>query len=468
VTLRPSPTPRPTETPWPTVTFTPTATPHPVVGLLYDQWTQVSIPQRLRSPLDRPHFALVSLNERTAGTSNPNTPMPAMEVETLFLVNPASSELIEVLDLPVTTEDRIYWSPDGSNLVYFMEPTLLADNTRAGGLYLLNLTLGISLRLVNIPSLAPRGIADHEPVWSPDGTRLALALPTAYDVDIFVISADGSSFENVTRHGAYDLWPAWSPDGRLLAFVSDRLQCPSWVPDEAGSCSALDAAPPVGGNLFVLDMQTGSVQQVSDMYVDGPPVWVSNLQVAFTTGLSDPFSAESELWITNVMAGTSRRVSPPASGILNLGAAWAPGGQQVIYHEVADPPSVVLRDASGGLIGSTDRFLFSRFGFAATWSPEGEWVAFGGRDGRCPYGLTVARNTLEIVYAASTPGACDPRYSPDGQWLAYAGFQTRAGAADGRLDLYVANPNGYNSRNLTSRLRGEIRLLGWVGGTASN
>ncbi len=160
-TPRPSLTPRPSMTPLPTAPLTPTATPYPAAGLAYDQWTPVDIPQELDGGLDRPYFAVVSLNERTGGTSNPNTPVPDTEVETLFLVNPSSGQLIEVLDLPVTTDDRIYWAPDGSKLVYFVEPTLLADGTRAGGLYLLDLALGISLRLVNIPSLAPRGIPNH-------------------------------------------------------------------------------------------------------------------------------------------------------------------------------------------------------------------------------------------------------------------------------------------------------------------
>ncbi len=93
--------------------------------------------------------------------------------------------LIEIVDLPVSTGNRIYWSPDGNKLAYFLEPILLDDGTRAGGLYLLNLSVGISLRLFNIPSLNPRGIPDHQPVWSPDSTQLAVALPTAYDVDIF-------------------------------------------------------------------------------------------------------------------------------------------------------------------------------------------------------------------------------------------------------------------------------------------
>jgi len=90
-------------------------------------------------------------------------------------------------------------------------------------------------------------------------------------------------------------------------------------------------------------------------------------------------------------------------------------------------------------------------------------VAFAGTSGQCPYGVVVARNTLEIVNAGTTPRACDPSYSPDGRWLAYSGIQTRADAADGRLDLYIADANGYGARNLTSRLKGEVRLLGWVG-----
>ncbi len=462
ITLTPTRTPMPTITPVPSMTPTPTATPYPVVGLAYDQWTPVDIPDEVRTGLVRPFFAIASVNEKTGGTSNPDTPQPDKEVETIYLVDPANGQLIELLDLPASTDNRIYWSPDGQKMAYFLEPTLLADNTRAGGLYVLNLDLGISLRLFNIPSLNPRGLPDHHPVWSPDSTRLAVALPTAYDVDIFIVSADGSVFQNATAHGSYDLWPAWSPDGRRIAFVSDRDVCPTWVPDQPGSCSAIDATPPSGGHLYVMDVATGAAQRVSEVWLDGPPTWVSNLQVVFTTGLSDPFSDESQIWITNVQAGTARRVSgdDPA---LNLGAAWSPNGLQVLYHRVSDQTRLVLRDSNGTEIRSLDTYLFPRYGFAADWSPGGEWVAFGGRNGQCPYGLVVARSTLELFFVGTTPGACDPMYSPDGRWLAYTGIQTRAGAADGRLDLYIGDANGYGARNLTSRLKGEIRPLGWVG-----
>ncbi|MBN1565368.1 MAG: PD40 domain-containing protein [Anaerolineae bacterium] len=463
ITLTPTITNTPTITPLPSVTPTPSATPAPVAGFANDQWSTVNIPARVRDGLDITYFAIVSTNERTGGTTNPETPVPETEIETLYLVDPSSGELIEIFDLPANTGDRIYWSPDGKKLVYFAEAVTLPDGTIVGGLYLLNLELGFSLRLFNLPAINPRGIPDHRPVWSPDSSQFAIALPTAYDVDIFLLLADGSINQNATASGAYDLWPAWSPDGRRLAFVSDRSVCPSWIPGEPGSCSAIDAETPQGGHLHVLDIETGIIQQVSEVWIDGPPVWVSNLQVAFTSGLSDSVGV-SEIWITNVQAGTARKISDRELS-LNLGMVWSPDGTRVIYYRASDPAAILLKDSDGRMMQSTEEFLFTRFGFAAVWSPGGEWIAFGGHNGQCPYGLVVMRSTFEIAYRGSSLNACDPTYSPDGSYLAFAGIQTRVGAADGRLDLFVANAAGNSPRNLTSTLQGDIQLLGWIGPT---
>jgi Tol biopolymer transport system component len=56
---------------------------------------------------------------------------------------------------------------------------------------------------------------------------------------------------------------------------------------------------------------------------------------------------------------------------------------------------------------------------------------------------------------------CDPRYSPDSRWLAFTGVTPRV---DGRVDVFVGNANGLSTVNLTGSLRGQIEMLGWVGG----
>ncbi len=57
------------------------------------------------------------------------TPEATPNEEILYLVNPASGERVPILTLPATTGDRVYWSPDGNKLLYFLEPTLLPDGT---------------------------------------------------------------------------------------------------------------------------------------------------------------------------------------------------------------------------------------------------------------------------------------------------------------------------------------------------
>jgi dipeptidyl aminopeptidase/acylaminoacyl peptidase len=67
------------------------------------------------------------------------------------------------------------------------------------------------------------------PAISPDGTRVAFAVETAYTVpdegrptQIWVAAVDGSGAQRVTDGPRTDNLPAWSPDNLTLAFLSDR------------------------------------------------------------------------------------------------------------------------------------------------------------------------------------------------------------------------------------------------------
>jgi Tol biopolymer transport system component len=63
----------------------------------------------------------------------------------------------------------------------------------------------------------------YDPVWSPDGSRIAFVSQQDGSDDIWVVYPDGSEPRNLTRNDwEWDKHPWWSPDGRRIIFWSNR------------------------------------------------------------------------------------------------------------------------------------------------------------------------------------------------------------------------------------------------------
>jgi Tol biopolymer transport system component len=99
------------------------------------------------------------------------------------------------------------------------------------------------------------GLSVRDPVWSPDGGRIAFTCPgternpgQAPNGDLCVVNADGSGFRRLIASPAAESDAAWSPDGKRIAFtvgadvallqVSDGVVTrltegrePAWSPD---------------------------------------------------------------------------------------------------------------------------------------------------------------------------------------------------------------------------------------------
>ncbi|MDZ4769315.1 MAG: hypothetical protein SGJ24_09320 [Chloroflexota bacterium] len=460
------PTPIPTETPAPTLipsatpttapTLPPTTAPQETVLFTNDNWEFLDLPGDMNARLNNPLIAFMNTNNRTV---TGGTPQPGNDIETLYYVSPTNSAgRVAIKAFDSSTNNQIYIAPSGNAFAYMR----LDAGTSANGLYIADFNVGVTVRVLPIASLTQRGIF-NEPHWKRDGSALAIALATGYDLDIYTISREGA-WASLINGGSYDFWARWSPDGNYLAFVSDRLTCPSWRPGEAATCDGTGAPPPSGGHVFVLETATGRISQISDAAVFEPPRWVTPRQIAYVIG--DPLFGDPEraLYIADIFSGEVRTVRLNTGDMpLKLAESWSPNGQQVIFQAASDTTAIVLAQSSGAEIARISDLTFSRYGMAAAWSPDGTRIAIGGVAGQCPYGVIVTDSALESIARGNPPPSmCEPTFSPDGRWLAFTGV---IASRDGRVDIYAAGNNGFGAVNLTGSLLGNIDLIGWVGGT---
>lgn len=460
-TASPTITSTATATSTPEPTLTPSITPLPLSGFVFDNWDVVDVPADIRDGIQNQMIAYISAN-RQVSIANIATAQPATGVQTLYFASPTRLRgRVGVLEVNATTGLEVFVPRPGNALAFVRTD----GDIRSNGLYILDFATGFSARvLAGDNPLVQRGYY-MTPSWSPDGSQLAMAVATGYDIDIYLYATDGSGRTNITEHGSYDMWPSWSPDGRHIAFVSDRADCPSWTPGETGFCDALFRAQPTGGQVYLYNLESGSVSRVSDIAASEAPYWINANLLAFASG--DPFdllNPRRRIWRADINSGDVREIRLPDSPAhaSYLSENWSPDGAAVLAQIADSENRLVLLSAEGALIGADDALDFPRFSMSAAWSPDGQRIALGGTAGQCPYGVRVKdRRFRSVANAGPPPTMCDPHYSFDGQFLAFTGVNPRV---DGRNDIYVASANGFGATSLTSDLRGQVQLIGWVGG----
>jgi Tol biopolymer transport system component len=97
------------------------------------------------------------------------------------------------------------WSPDGSRIAY-MDPFYLSSN--APQLFVMNADGSGKTHLGN--NVTP----DREPSWSPDGTEIAFIIAGKY----FKTPADSSNYVQLPGETGGGLTLDWSPDGQAIAY----------------------------------------------------------------------------------------------------------------------------------------------------------------------------------------------------------------------------------------------------------
>jgi tricorn protease len=322
-----------------------------------------------------------------------------------------------------------------------------------------------------LTALGGRGAASR-PVFSPDGSEIALTATYDGNADVYVIPANGGTPRRLTYHPAPDYVIGWTRDGKQVLFSSTRssssryselftvsreggfptrLPLPiaaegSYSPDGRELAYApLDHAFEAwkryrGGRtspIWIARLSDSSVTRIPrDNSNDFNPMWIGD-RIFFLSDRNGPMSLLSyDTESKNVTVALKNdgldfkyaSAGPGAIVIEQFGAIWLYDLKSGAAHKVNIRIAGELPELRPHYVNVANRIN------NADISPTGMRAVFEAR-GEI---LTVPAEKGDIRNLTNTPGADEryPAWSPDGAKIAYFSDES------GEFALYIKNQNG--------------------------
>lgn len=224
-------------------------------------------------------------------------------------------------------------------------------------------------------------VIDDDPVYSPDGSKIAFTRSRGFKSEVCVMNADGTNVVTViaSEDFGHSRNPSWSPDGAKLVFTSNLSgegKTEIWV------------ANANGGGLVRLttSIELRQSSQGPIFSSDTDPAWSPDgSRIAFS---SNRDGADNELYVMNADGTNPLRLTN--NTLDDQMPAWSPDSQKLAF---------VISNGTGiHIINRDGTNLVFVISFAAwpAWSPDGSRLAFIQSDS--------VPNFKGIVFIAKTDG----------------------------------------------------------------
>ena len=375
-------------------------------------------------------------------------------------------------------DDQAAIAPDGSQVAF-----VSTRGSRTANIWILD------LKTKKVRSLtAARTLQGEQgklngffrPSWSPDGKWIAFTSDRNFpfkphvepapgwehpqELSIYVIQPNGEGFRRLTPPGVSAGSPKWSSDGKRIVFYE--------LPTAMTFAARIAAQGRVTSQIASIDVASGT----KTTHTSGPGLKVSpqyltadqiaylikaapqpgRTGLAFTTGAEGAsgsfrnpswstdgkrvvyqktdftarpqnqqlysWDVDTDVRYTDVFPQFSRDGRLAISDIRNL--ATTPTASISVMNADGSNPKIVFSDPSGAA-------------FVPTWSPDGQWIAFGfgaffgARDARPAKVMMVrADGSQSKDLTKGTPNSGFPSFSPDGTRIAYRVWSEPGGPRD--------------------------------------
>lgn len=339
----------------------------------------------------------------------------------------ASSTVYSQLKTPFSRMDifELEWaqnpeiSPDGRWIVYQRRGMDVMNDKKQSRLWLL------SSDGKNHTILTGRDANESNPVWSPDGTRIAFISGTKNGSEIFMYWLGTGKTARLTQLPKSPGKLAWSPDGTQLAFTMKVDSKPATlVQPPKKPAGAKWATPPrvttrlkyeADGSgyispgfthLFIISAEGGTARQVSSGNFNfGNPHWAANgKSLFFSANLNADWEYQtrnSEIYFINIEDGKITALTDRKGP--DYGLVISPNGKQIAYLGYDDKVQtyqvnaiyLMNSDGSGNEKINTN---LDRGKSNLQWSPDGKGLYFQYDDkGNTKIGYTTFSGKTSLV-----------------------------------------------------------------------